>query len=85
MSEKPENPHAFPQSATLWGGMGLLDYFAAAALTGFMARDFKGNDCGNSHHNHMHVRPENPRNRDTAEICYGLARAMLKARGESHD
>lgn len=39
MKKKPENPPAFPGfhidngTTTIWGGMSLRDYFAAAALT----------------------------------------------------
>lgn len=37
MSDAPENPSAFPQSDTIYGGMTLRDWFAGQALAGWMA------------------------------------------------
>lgn len=37
MTDKPENPPAFPQSDTIYGGMTLRDWFAGQALAGWMA------------------------------------------------
>jgi hypothetical protein len=33
MSDKVENPFAYPQSTEIWGGATLRDYFAGQALT----------------------------------------------------
>jgi hypothetical protein len=44
MSEKPENPPAFPARGGVYidqNGMTLRDYFAAAALQGLLARGAK--------------------------------------------
>lgn len=64
IDDKPDNPMAFPR--TEWeDGMTLRDYFAAAALMGFMDNKNK---------------PTNFNPDDDADYCYKLADAMLKAR-----
>lgn len=77
MSEKPENPSAFPVMRQHYvtgevigttGGMTLRDYFAAAALQGMYAH-------GSSNYAHG----ENA-NKERAEGAYAQADAMLEAR-----
>lgn len=79
MSEenKPNNPMAFPQPAINnngridyadhqgYGGLAMRDYFAAAALQGFLA-------------NSQIKTRFDPK--DDAEYCYKIADAMLKER-----
>lgn len=75
MTDKPENPPAFPHScnvdyASKQGiplGMTLRDYFAAAALHGIIAcpAPIRGEDRSREKH---------------ADLAYAFADAMLKAR-----
>lgn len=73
MSDKPENPLAFacPASHADNGsdGMSLRDYFAAKAMQGMLASP--------------HLREAYAMEKSSlAAICFGVADAMLKARGE---
>lgn len=70
IEDKPDNPMAFPVDSgdkqfPYQEGMTLRDYFAAAALMGFMANK---------------NRPTNFDPDDDADYCYKLADALLKAR-----
>lgn len=74
MSEKPENPPAFPHVLPhewryVEPGMTLRDYFAASALAALL---------------HAEIVQEVPEQYATitAKAAYGLADAMLKARAE---
>jgi len=75
MTSKPENPPAFPHSCNqdyaanqqISLGMTLRDYFAAAALQGFIAQGAV---------DEMNFE-------EIALICGGMADAMLKERNES--
>lgn len=80
MSQKPENPYAFPASGhpgkpfLEQEGMSLRDYFAAAALQGDLAAQ-DAVDMG--HYN------DTPECADIyANRAYTLADAMLKARAK---
>ena len=75
MTQRPENPPAFPQALTVGApGMSLRDWFAGQALAGFTSCSDGGGDVlmGAA---------------DTARAAYNYADAMLieraKARGES--
>lgn len=81
MSEKPENPLAFPESCTQDGyrgnvesGMTLRDYFAAAALQGLLAAPDDGN-----------LRTIEDHQEHYADIAYGYADAMLRARENAEE
>lgn len=72
MSEKPDNPSAFPWATgkgSYCDGMTLRDYFAAAALQGLLAspKDLK-------------IDGEFATGRELAKLAYSAADAMLKAR-----
>ena len=74
MSDKPNNPPAFPHhmnTATGFdvashAGMTLRDYFAARALTGMLADP--------------NVKLQNGATEKVADLAYEVADAMLKAR-----
>lgn len=82
MSEKPENPQAFPSGKDdYWReqGMTLRDYFAgkiagalATGCSGMLSGEFSAYAKGDC-------------NAVIAERSYSLADAMLKAREASHD
>ncbi len=82
MTDKPENPPAFPtlhipdMSPPAWSGMSLRDYFAAAALKGFCANDKALKENAAKYFNEE--RPELPRQM-LALTCYQVADAMLEA------
>ena len=71
MSEKPNNPPAFPfeRGEHYQYGMTLRDYFAAAACNGCIANELFRREAS---HNPQVI----------AEFSYEVADAMLKARGE---
>lgn len=64
-----ENPPAFPVESfgLTYSGMTLRDYFAAAALQGFMANKSRATTFLPA---------------DDAHYCYGIADAMLKERSK---
>lgn len=45
-----------------------------------MARYFRPNDSGNSHHNHAQIMPVNRSYREIAETAFKYVDAMLRAR-----
>lgn len=79
MTNKPENPSAFPLSASdgdavhSWqGGMTLRDYFAATVIQGLMMAESK-----------KKIKSKDEyllRQQAVAEVAYDQADAMLKAR-----
>lgn len=77
MTDKPENPQAFPQPSPGFIGMTLRDYFAAAALQGLMASEawVVGMDKA------AHKANADFKSYLAVEV-YMMADAMLKARGE---
>ena len=80
MSDKPENPPAFPFIVPDGGicvGMTLRDYFAAQASHMFqLDNDDTENLCAGI---------GTPRHDIAAKFCYQLADAMLKARKEGNN
>lgn len=67
---KPEQMPAFPlHNGDVWGGMALRDYFAAQALASAFVR-----------HREFGGATYQEQCRETAESCYLMADAMLKAR-----
>lgn len=70
MTEKPENPPAFPVASdgVVADGITLRDYFAAQIIGGIAADPNIG-----------------PNENDHAEFAYRWADAMLKARGGGDD
>ena len=78
MSEQPENPTVFPNSAELYGGMTLRDYFAAAALPVMLHRDFY------SPSNKYETISPSSRSHPlwAARACYKYADAMMRERGK---
>lgn len=77
MTDKPNNPQAFPTSA-INPGMTLRDYFAGQALGGYFAAEDGPLPSGvtlEQHHN------------DVCKAIYGYADAMLLARTKAphHD
>lgn len=69
MTQKPDNPQAFPCQGTA-DGMTLRDYFAEAALEGMMPNSNEGFRMAWA---------------DYAEASYAIADAMLNAREATHD
>jgi len=75
MSEKPENPPAFPRDHRHLGhnGMDLRDYFAGQVISYAASRDY-GNDWGRNGREHP-IR--------AASFAYAIADAMLAERAKA--
>lgn len=88
MTKKPENPPAFPCNADAYAcgsvaiGMTLRDYFAAAALTGFIASDIcMGElDAASKGLNMTGAEEAEVQTKVISSRCYLIADAMLAAR-----
>jgi len=87
MTQKPDNPQAFPVLIENWRGdvraemkgMSLRDYFAAAALPAIIS-----GVCAGQHHAGM-LEGETSVVPAMARNAYEIADAMLKAREATHD
>lgn len=81
MSEKPDNPMAFPSGQeNYWRneGMTLLDYFAAAALQGILSNPSWREDCINT----ANIKLTEPAD-IAAGYAYNYADFMLAERSKS--